>query len=88
MIDNQVPFQKYKRCWLVVSKTSVLKINSTYEKPTPEYDYFVLKTSSGKIKKFNIVKHRTLEYCFSDLKNRADFQKKQTIFYQLTMKNQ
>lgn len=57
-INDQVTFQKTQAI-LVVDKTVVLKRDSVDKKLNLEFDYFVSKTNSGKIQKFNTVKYHT-----------------------------
>ena len=65
---------------------SVLAINSGGERSKRKSGSFVLRTGSGKRKKFDIVFHRRLEQCFPDWKERIDYQKKQEEFYKLAIK--
>ena len=71
---------------LLVDKTVVLKKDE--EKPKSKSDYFLQKSNSGKVQKFNAIKYYNLQRHLLDLEKRVNFQKKQAKFYQQAREKQ
>ena len=87
LLFDEVPFQKPQNSGIFENNiSSVLAINSRGGGSKGRSGSFVLQTSSGKRKKFNIVFHRRLEKYFPDFNGRMVYQKKQEKFYKSAQK--
>lgn len=84
---EEVQFQKTQNLGIFENNiSSVLAIHSAGGGSKGRSGSFVLQTSSGKRKKFNIVFHRRLEKYFPDFNGRMVYQKKQEKFYKSAQK--
>ena len=70
---------------LLVDKTVVLKKDE--EKPKSKSDYFLQKSNSDKVQKFNAIKYYNLQRHLPDLEKRVNFQKNKLNFINKPGKN-